>query len=143
MRVMMIRKSDPKTEAGAMPTTELLGAMGQYAEEMHAAGVLLGGEGLKPSSTGKRVRFENGKPVLIDGPFTETKELVAGYFMMKVKSMDEAIAWARKWPAQDGDANVELEIRPIYEEDDFGKEFTPEQREHERQMRRELGEQID
>jgi hypothetical protein len=137
MRVMMIRKADPNTEHGVMPSTELLGAMGKYAGEMHPAGIMLAGEGLKPSSGGKKVKFEKGKPIIIDGPFTETKELIAGFFMLRVKSMDEAIAWARKWPAQDGDSNVELELREIYEEDDFGEEFTPAQREHERKMRAE------
>jgi hypothetical protein len=136
MRVMIIRRADKVTEAGVMPNKELLGAMGKYMEEMANAGILLGGEGLKPSSKGARVSFKGGKPRVIDGPFTETKELIAGYAIIKVKSLKEAIEWVKKWPKLDGE--VELEIRPLFEADDFGEEFTPEMREREERMRGEV-----
>jgi hypothetical protein len=137
MRFMILRKADRSTEAHVMPSTELLGVMGKYMEEMMKAGVLLGGEGLKPTSEGVRVRFSNGKPKVIDGPFAETKELLAGYCLIQVRSKDEAIEWAKRWPPLDGD--VELEIRQLFEEDDFGAEFTPEQRAAEAKMREQLG----
>ena len=136
MRFMILRKADSNTEQGVMPGTELLGAMGKYAEEMMKAGVMLGGEGLKPTSEGVRVKFDKGKPRVTDGPFAETKELVAGYFLIQVPSKAEAIEWAKRWPPLDGE--VELEIRAVFEEDDFGDEFTPEQREAEARMRAQL-----
>ena len=135
MRFMILRRADAQTEAGAMPTEAMLTAMGSYMKEISDAGVLLGGEGLKPSSQSARVRFTNGKARVIDGPFAEAKELIAGYLLIEAKSMDEAIGWAKKWPAFDSEGNVELEIRPLFEEDDFGEEFTPELRQQEAEMR--------
>ena len=118
-----------------MPSTELLEAMGNYMGELEKAGVLRGGDGLHPSSKGARVKFHKGKPAVTDGPFAEAKEIIAGYSIIDVKSLDEAIAWAKKWPALDANGEVELEIRPFFEAEDFGEEFTPEQREREAQMR--------
>lgn len=138
MRFMIIRKADKKTEARVMPSTELLAAMGKYMEEMGKAGILLGGEGLQPSAQGVRVTFANGKPRVTDGPFAETKELIAGYCLIQVKSKEEAIEWVKRWPALDGDGNVELEIRPLFEAQDFGPEFTPELREAEDRLRAEI-----
>jgi PhnB protein len=120
MRFMIIRKADPDTEAGAMPSEELIAAMGKYNEEMVRAGVMLAGDGLKPSSKGARVKFVRGKPTITDGPFTETKELVAGYSIIQVKSKQEAIDWVRRWPQLDGNGSVEIEIRQLYELEDFG-----------------------
>jgi hypothetical protein len=120
MRFMIIRKADPDTEAGAMPSEELIAAMGKYNEEMVRAGVMLAGDGLKPSSKGARVKFVRGKPTITDGPFTETKELVAGYSIIQVKSKHEAIDWVRRWPQLDGNGSVEIEIRQLYELEDFG-----------------------
>jgi len=139
MRFMILRKADAQTEAGVMPSTELLAAMGQYMEEMGKAGILLGGEGLHPSSKAVRVRFSGGKPSVIDGPFAETKELIAGYALIEVKSREEAIEWIKKWPAMDGGGNLELEIRPLFEAEDFGPEFTPELREAEDKLRSKIG----
>jgi hypothetical protein len=138
MRFMIIRKADKDTEAGTMPSEELLGAMGQYMEEMGKAGILLGGEGLQPSAKGVRVRFSGGKPKVIDGPFAEAKELIAGYCLINVKSRDEAIGWLRHWPALDGRGEVELELRQIFEAEDFGAEFTPEMRAAEEKLRAEI-----
>ena len=135
MRFMILRKADAGTEAGVMPSEELLAAMGKYMEELGTAGVLLDGDGLHPSSKGARVSFSGGTPTVIDGPFTETKELIAGYTIIQVKSMDEAIEWARRWPALDGDGQAQLEIRQFFEADDFGPEFTPELREAEERLR--------
>ena len=135
MRFMIIRKADRDTEAGVMPSEGLLAAMGAYMEEMGKAGVLLGGEGLHPSSKGMRVQFSKGKPTVIDGPFAETKELIAGYSLIQVKSRDEAIEWARRWPAADANGEAVLEIRQIFEAEDFGPEFTPELREAEERLR--------
>jgi hypothetical protein len=139
MRFMILRKADANTEAGVMPSTELLAAMGQYMEEMGKAGILLGGEGLQPSSKASRVRFSNGKPTVIDGPFAETKELLAGYCLIQVKSRAEAIEWGKRWPSIDGGGNLELEIRQVFEAEDFGPEFTPELREAEDKLRSEIG----
>jgi hypothetical protein len=135
MRFMILRKADASTEAGIMPSEELLAAMGKYMEELGAAGVLLDGDGLHPSSKAARVSFSGGTPTVIDGPFTETKELIAGYTVIQVKSMDEAIEWARRWPALDGDGQAQLEIRQFFEASDFGPEFTPELREAEEKLR--------
>lgn len=135
MRVMIIRRADEHTETGALPGREVLEAMGRYMEAMGKAGVLLAGEGLKPSSQGKRIRVRKGKQTVIDGPFAETKELIAGYALIEVRSMEEAVEWVKKWPREDGD--VELEIRPLFENDDFGEEFTPEAREREHRLREE------
>ncbi|MET3446174.1 YciI family protein [Ralstonia sp. 1138] len=138
MRFMILRLADQDTEASVMPSEELLTAMGKYMEELAKAGVLLGGEGLHPSSRGARVEFKGGKPTVIDGPFTEAKELIAGYTMLQVKSEEEALEWVKRWPALDGGGNVRLEIRRVFEAEDFGAEFTPEAREREERLRAEL-----
>jgi hypothetical protein len=138
MRFMIIRKADKQTETGVMPSTELLAAMGKYMEDMGKAGILLGGEGLQPSSKGARVKFSKGQPKVIDGPFAEAKELIGGYCLIQVKSRQEAIDWVKRWPALDGDGEVELEIRQIFEAEDFGAEFTPELREAEEKLRAEM-----
>jgi len=135
MRFMIIRRADQQTEAGVMPSEQMLTLMGNYVKEISDAGALLAGEGLKPSSEGARVKFTNGKPRVIDGPFSETKELIGGYLLIRASSKEEAIAWAKRWPALDLEQNVELEIRPLFEEDDFGDEFTPELRKQEAEMR--------
>ncbi len=135
MRFMILRKADKDTEAGVMPTQELATAMMAYMEEMEKAGVLVSGEGLKPSAKGARVKFSGGRPTIVDGPFTESKELIAGFSVIDVKSKEEAIEWVKRWPTLDGDGNVEIEIRPLYEIDDFGDAFTPEARETERRLR--------
>lgn len=132
MRVMVIVKADKNTEAGVMPSEKLLADMGKYNEELVNAGVMLAGEGLHPSARGKRVRFSGSKSTVTDGPFAETKELIAGYWLWKVKSMDEAVEWLKRAPFDDG---AELEIRQVFEADDFGKEFTPELREQEERLR--------
>jgi hypothetical protein len=138
MRVMVIVKATKNSEAGVMPTEELLKEMGQYNEELVKAGIMQAGEGLKPSRDGKRVKFTGGKTTVVDGPFIETKELVAGYWMWQVKSMDEALAWARKCPnPMPGEEGV-LEIRPVFEAEDFGEEFTPELRQQEERLRAEI-----
>ena len=133
MRFMIIRKADKKTEAEELPTQDLLAAMLKYHEELGKAGVLLQGEGLRASVRGARVTFKDGKPTVTDGPFTETKELIAGFTLIQVRSKDEAIEWVKRWPVEDGD--VVLEIRQVLEADDFGPEFAPELREHEERMR--------
>ncbi|WP_426400456.1 YciI family protein [Ralstonia sp. R-29] len=138
MRFMVLRLADKDTEAGVMPSEELLTAMGKYMEELAKAGVLLGGEGLHPSSRGARVEFHGGKPTVIDGPFAEAKELIAGYTMLQVKSEEEALEWVKRWPALDAGGNVRLEIRRVFEAEDFGAEFTPEAREREDRLRAEL-----
>ena len=131
MRVIVIVKASKESEAGEMPSQELLAQMGKYNEELANAGIMVAGEGLHPSSKGKRVRFSGPKPTVIDGPFSETKELVAGYWLWKVKSMDEAVTWLKKAPFQD----TEVEIRPLFETDDFGDAMTPELREQEDRIR--------
>jgi hypothetical protein len=132
MRVMVLVKASPESEAGQMPSTEVLAEMGKYNEELVKAGVMLAGEGLAPSSRGKRVAFSGPRERrVIDGPFAESKELVAGYWVWQVKSIDEAVEWLKRAPFQEG----EVEIRPILEEEDFGEEFTPELREQERRIR--------
>jgi PhnB protein len=120
MRFMIIRRADKNTEAGGMPSEEILEAMARYNEEMVKAGVMVSGDGLKPSSQGARVKFTAGRPRVIDGPFAETKELIAGYSVIDVKSKEEAIEWVKRWPAFDVEENVEIEIRPFYELSDFG-----------------------
>lgn len=131
MRFMVIVKANADTEAGVMPSTELLEAMGRYNEELVQAGIMLGGEGLASSAKGARIQFKGDRRTVVDGPFTETKELVAGYWIWKCKDLAEAIAWARKCPNPTGD-DGQLEIRQIFEMEDFGEEFTPEQREREK-----------
>ncbi|RKG98887.1 YciI family protein [Corallococcus carmarthensis] len=135
MRFMIIRRADKDTEAGVLPDEKLLAAMGAYNEEMVKAGVMLQGEGLHPTSKGARVKFTNGKPAIIDGPFTETKELIAGFTIIQVKSRQEALEWLKRWPSMDAGGNVELELRQIFEDDDFGAEFTPALREQEARIR--------
>ena len=125
MRFMIIRKADANTEGDDKPTEELVKAMMAYHEEMIRAGVMLGGDGLQPSRKGARLEFRKGKPTVIDGPFSEAKELIAGYTLINVKSREEAIEWAKRWPAVDGDGEVQLELRQLYEVDDFGPEFSP------------------
>ena len=133
MRFMIIRKADRNTEAGVMPTQELLAAMMKYNEELVKAGIMLQGEGLQPTSKASRVTFKDGKPSVVDGPFTETKELIAGFTMIQVRSKDEALEWVKRWPVEDGD--VTLEVRQVFEAEDFGAEFTPELREQEERLR--------
>jgi hypothetical protein len=140
MRFMVIRKADAETEAEDTPTPELIAAMGNYMEEMAKAGVLLSGDGLQPSRKGARIHFHGGKPTVVDGPFAEAKELVAGFSIIEVASKEEAIAWCKKWPPLDGHGEVVLEIRQIYEADDFGDAFTPEERAKEEKLRAELAE---
>jgi hypothetical protein len=134
MRVMVIVKATSESEAGKMPTTELLAAMGQFNEELVKAGVMLAGEGLHPSAKGKRVRFSGSRRSVIDGPFAETKELVAGFCLWQVKSMEEAVDWVRRCPnPMEGES--EIEIRPVFDADDFGAELTPELRAQEERLR--------
>jgi hypothetical protein len=134
MRVMVIVKATSESEAGKMPTTELLAAMGQFNEELVKAGVMLAGEGLHPSAKGKRVRFSGSQRSVIDGPFAETKELVAGFWLWQVKSMEEAVDWVRRCPnPMEGES--EIEIRPVFDADDFGAELTPELRAQEERLR--------
>jgi hypothetical protein len=135
MRFLIIRKADAFTEGEDTPTPELFAAMGRYMEEMAKAGVLLSGDGLMPSRNGARVKFHAGTPTVTDGPFAETKELVAGFSIIQVGSREEAVEWVRKWPQIDGDGEVEIEIRQIYEADDFGAAFTPEERAREDKLR--------
>jgi hypothetical protein len=136
MRFLLIRKADKSTEAGVMPSQQLLTDMSKYMQEMSKAGILLAGEGLQPSSKGSRVKFSSGKPsTVIDGPFAETKELIAGFSMIQVKSKQEAIEWVKRWPTLDADGNVEIEIRQLFEAEDFGPEFTPEMRAAQEKMR--------
>ena len=124
MRFMIIRKADRNTEAGVMPSTELLSAMMKYNQQLAEAGVFVDGTGLRPSSHGARVKIGGGKPTVVDGPFAETKELIAGFTMIQVKSKEEAIEWVKRWPVED--APVELEIRQLFEIEDFGPALTPE-----------------
>lgn len=126
MRFMIIRKADAQTEASAMPSEALVTAMMAYNAEMIRAGVMLGGDGLKPSSSGARMIFKAGAPAIVDGPFAETKELIAGFTMIQVASREEALDWMRRWPTEDADGHVELELRECYEADDFGDFATPE-----------------
>ena len=132
MRVMVIVKASRESEAGQMPSRELLTEMGKFNEELVTAGVMLAGEGLHPTSRGKRVRFSGKDRTVIDGPFTETKELIAGYWIWKVGSIEEAVNWLKRAPFEDG---AEVEIRPVFEAEDFGDEFTPELRAQEEQQR--------
>jgi hypothetical protein len=136
MRVMVMVKATKESEAGIMPDEKLLTDMGNFNEELVKAGVMLAGEGLHPSSKGKRVKFSGDKRTVVDGPFTETKELVAGYWLWQVRSMDEAVEWVKRCPnPMEGDS--EIEIRQVFEAEDFGDEFTPELREQEERLRAE------
>jgi hypothetical protein len=137
MRVMVIIKANEDSEAGVMPSEQLLTEMGAFNEELVKAGVMLDGDGLKPSSAGARVRFSGSERTVIDGPFVETKELIAGYWIWQVESLDEAIEWVKRCPNPMG-GESEIEIRPIVEAEDFGEEFTPELREQEERLRAQL-----
>jgi len=134
---MVILKANEDSEAGKMPSEQLLKEMGDFNEELVKAGVMLAGEGLHPTSKAKRVRFQGGKTSVIDGPFTESKEMVAGYWIWKVASMDEAVAWARRIPNPDG-TEGDIDLRPIFELDEFGAELTPELRAQEERLRAEI-----
>ena len=138
MRVMVLVKADKNSEAGILPSTEQLAAMGKYNEELVKAGVVLGGEGLKASSNGKRVKFSGTTRTIIDGPFTETKELIAGFGLWQVRSMDEAIEWVKRAPF---DGGAEIEVRPVFEVEDFGANATPEIRERGERLRKQVAEQ--
>jgi hypothetical protein len=134
MRVMVLIKANSDSEANVMPSEELLTEMGKYNEALVKAGVMLAGEGLHPSSKGKRVRFSGSKRTVIDGPFAETKELIAGFWLWQVKSMEEAIEWIKRCPNPTGAESV-IELRPVFEMEDFGAELTPELREQEERLR--------
>ena len=135
MRVMVIAKANKESEAGQRPDTEILTKMGKYNEQLVKAGVMLAGDGLQASSKGKRVRFSGEKRTVIDGPFTETKELIAGYWIWQVRSMDEAMEWLKRAPF---DGGAEVEIRPVFEADDFGENLTPALREQERRLAQQI-----
>ncbi len=135
MRVMVIVKASKESEAGVMPSQELLAQMGKYNEELVKAGIMLAGDGLHPTSKGKRVKFSGTKRTVIDGPFAETKELIAGYWMWQVRSMDEAVEWLKRAPF---DGGTEIEVRPVFEAADFGEEFTPELRERDQRLREQI-----
>jgi hypothetical protein len=133
MKVMVIVKASPESEAGKMPSTEMFAAMGKFNEELVNAGVLLAADGLHPSSKGARVHFSGSKRTVIDGPFSETKELIAGYWLFQVKSMEEAIEWVKRCP-NPMESDSDIEIRQVFEAEDFGEQFTPELREQEARM---------
>ena len=137
MRVMVIVKATKDSEAGVPPSTELLTAMGKYNEQLVKAGIMLAGDGLQPSSRGKRVRFSGDKRSVIDGPFTETKELIAGFWIWQVRSMDEAVEWLKRCP-NPMPTESEVEIRPIFEATDFGENLTPELREQDKRLREQV-----
>ena len=141
MKVMVIVKATKNSEAGVMPSEQLLTEMGKYNEELVKAGIMLAGEGLHPSSKGKRIKFSGGRRTVVDGPFAETKELVAGFWLWQVRSIEEAVEWARRCPDPMPGEEAELEIRPIFEAEDFGEEFTPELRAQEERLRREIDRQ--
>ena len=135
MRVMVIVKASKESEAGILPDTELLTKMGQFNEQLVKAGVMLAGDGLQPTSKGKRVRFSGDQRTVIDGPFTETKELIAGYWLWQMRSTEEAVEWLKRAPF---DGGTEVEIRPVYELADLGENFTPELRERDQRMREQI-----
>src|SRR5215475_15764555 len=135
MRVMVLVKASKESEAGQMPNEQILRDMGNYNEQLVKAGIMQAGEGLHPSSKGKRVKFSGAQRTVIDGPFAETKELIAGFWIWKVQSMDEAVEWLKKAPFGGG---MEIEIRPIFEAEDFGRELTPELREREERLRTQI-----
>jgi hypothetical protein len=135
MRVMVIVKASKESEAGIMPSQELLTQMGKYNEQLVKAGIMLAGDGLHPTSKAKRVRFSGTSRTVIDGPFTETKELIAGYWIWQVRSMDEAVEWLKRAPF---DGGTEIEMRPVFEASDFGEEFTPELRERDQRLREQI-----
>jgi hypothetical protein len=134
MRVVVLVKANEDSEAGILPDEKMLSEMTSFNEELVKAGVMLAGEGLHPSSKGARVRFEDGKPTVIDGPFTESKELVAGFWLWQVRSLDEAIEWLKRAPFEGG----EVEIRPVFEVEDFGENLTPELKEKNEQLRKQV-----
>jgi hypothetical protein len=134
MRFMVIVKATPETEAGVLPDQKILTEMGKFNEELTRAGVMLAGEGLQSSSKGARVRFQGGKRTVIDGPFSETKELIAGFWLWQVRSKEEAIQWLKRAPFQEG----EVELRQVFEAEDFGADFTPELREQEERIRQQI-----
>ena len=136
MRVMVIVKASKESEAGEMPSEKILTEMGTFNEELVKAGVMLEGEGLHPTSKGKRVKFSGEQRTVIDGPFAESKELIAGFWLWQVKSMDEAVEWLKRAPFGGG---TEVEIRPVFESEDFGKELTPELRAQEERLRAQIG----
>ena len=138
MRVMVIMKANEESEAGVMPSERMLAEMGNFNEELVRAGVMLAGEGLHPSSKAKRVRFSGGKATVIDGPFAETKELIAGFWLWQVRSIDEAVEWVRRIPNPDGAQEGVIEIRPVFEPEDFGAEYTPAIQEQEARLRAQL-----
>ncbi len=138
MRVMVLIKADKDTEAGILPSEQLLAEMGKYNEELVKAGVMLAGEGLHPSSKAKRVRFSGGKITVIDGPFTEAKELIAGFWLWQVKSLEEAVEWVKRMPNPDGVEEAEIEIRQVFDAEDFGPVLTPEIREQNERLRAQL-----
>ena len=140
MRVMVMVKANEDSEAGVLPSTELLSEMGKYNEELVKAGIMLDGEGLHPSSKGVRIQFSGDQRNVVDGPFTETKELIAGYWVWQVRDMDEAIEWAKRCPNPTGVESA-LELRPVFELDDFGDNVTPEVRERDERLRSQLEEQ--
>ena len=135
MRVMVIVKANKDSEAGILPSRELLGEMGKFNEQLAKAGIMLAGEGLQASSKGKRVRFSGTKRTVIDGPFTESKELIAGFWLWQVRSMEEAVEWLKRAPF---DGGTEIELRPVFEADDFGDALTPEMKEREERLRRQI-----
>jgi hypothetical protein len=139
MRFMVMVRADKTTESGALPSTEMLGAMGKFNEELVKAGIMLAGEGLQPSSKGARVRFSGKSRTVIDGPFAETKELIAGFWIWQCRSLDEAIEWVKRCP-NPLDGVSEIEIRQVFESDDFGENLTPELREREERLAREIAE---
>ena len=138
MKVMVIVKATKNSEAGAMPSEKLLTEMGNFNEELVKAGIMLAGEGLQPSSKGKRIKISGRQRSVVDGPFAETKELIAGYWVWRVRSMDEAVEWARRCPEPMPGEEAELEIRPFFEAEDFGKGYTPELRAQEERLREEI-----
>ena len=138
MRVMVIVKASKNSEAGVLPSEKLLAEMGKFNEELVKAGVMLAGDGPHPSSKAKRVHFAGGKKTVVDGPFAESKELVAGYWIWQVRSMEEALAWAKRCPDPMPGEEGELELRPVFEDEEFGKEFTPELRAQEQLLRAEI-----
>jgi len=140
MKFMLIVKATEETEAGVMPKQEVFEAMGKYNEELVKAGILLAGEGLHPSSRGARVEFSGDKRTVIDGPFAETKELIAGFWLVEVKSLDEAIEWVKRVPNPTGEESV-IEIRQVFTAEDFGEAYTPELREHDERLRAEVARQ--
>lgn len=137
MRVMVIVKATKDSEAGALPSKELIAAMGQYNEQLVKAGIMLAGDGLQPSSKGKRVRFSGQKRSVIDGPFTETKELIAGFWIWQVRSLEEAVEWLKRCPNPHCE-DSEVEIRPFFEPADFGENLTPEERKRHKRLRQEM-----